>query len=49
VKKFLEILKKNKMKAFGVLAVIALAFSFFVEIMMTAHLKYLFKRLAPKI
>ena len=29
MKKFLEILKKNKMKAFGVLAVIALAFSFF--------------------
>ena len=27
--KFLEMLKKNKMKAFGVLAVIALAFSFF--------------------
>ena len=29
MKKFLEILKKNKIKAFGVLAVIAIAFSFF--------------------
>ena len=29
MKKFLEILKKNKFKAFGVLAVIVLAFSFF--------------------